>query len=83
LFFEIEANPTKFDFIACSQSSSTLHTFILAMILFPEVQEKAQAEIDSVVGKDRLPTFDDRDALPYVEAVICETLRWHPAAPLG
>ena len=33
------------------------------MILFPEVQEKAQAEIDSVVDKDRLPTFDDRDPL--------------------
>jgi cytochrome P450 len=53
------------------------------MILFPEVQEKAQAEIDSVIGMDRLPTFDDRNALPYVEAVICETLRWHPAVPLG
>jgi len=53
------------------------------MILFPEVQEKAQAEIDSVVGKDRLPTFDDRDALPYIEAIICETLRWNPPVPLG
>ena len=53
------------------------------MILFPEVQEKAHAEIDSVVGKDRLPTFDDRDALPYIEAIICETLRWNPPIPLG
>jgi len=53
------------------------------MILFPEVQEKARAEIDSVVGKDRLPTFDDRDALPYIEAIICEAIRWNPAIPLG
>jgi cytochrome P450 len=53
------------------------------MILFPEVQAKAQAEIDSVVGKDRLPDFGDRDSLPYIEAVICEALRWHPPVPLG
>ncbi|KAJ8588852.1 cytochrome P450 [Rhizopogon salebrosus TDB-379] len=64
-------------------SSSLLLTFILAMILFPEVQAKAQAEIDSVVGKDRLPDFGDRDSLPYIEAVICEALRWHPPVPLG
>jgi cytochrome P450 len=53
------------------------------MILFPEVQKKAQEEIDSVVGKDRLPTFGDRDSLPYIEAIICETMRWHPPVPLG
>ena len=53
------------------------------MILFPEVQEKAQAEIDAVVGKDRLPTFGDRGDLPYIEAIICETMRWHPPVPLG
>jgi cytochrome P450 len=53
------------------------------MVLFPEVQEKAQAEIDAVVGKDRLPTFGDRDALPYIEAIICETMRWNPPVPLG
>jgi len=53
------------------------------MVLFPEVQEKAQAEIDAVVGKDRLPTFGDRDALPYIEAIICETMRWNPPVTLG
>ncbi|OJA10012.1 hypothetical protein AZE42_11863 [Rhizopogon vesiculosus] len=53
------------------------------MILFPEVQEKARAEIDSVIGKDRLPTFGDRDSLPYIEAIICETMRWHSPLPLG
>ncbi|OAX32460.1 cytochrome P450, partial [Rhizopogon vinicolor AM-OR11-026] len=71
-------------YIAGAETSfSVLHTFILAMILFPEVQEKARADIDSVVGKDRLPTFDDRDSLPYIEAIICETMRWHPPVPLG
>jgi cytochrome P450 len=53
------------------------------MILHPEVQERAQAEIDQVVGKDRLPNFDDRQALPYVEAVFREILRWCPVVPFG
>jgi cytochrome P450 len=57
--------------------------FILAMILFPEVQEKARAQLDSVVGMDRLPAFDDRTSLPYIEAVVLETLRWNPAIPIG
>jgi len=53
------------------------------MVLHPEVQAKAQADIDRVIGKDRLPDFDDRPALPYVDAILRETLRWYPAAPLG
>jgi len=57
--------------------------FLLAMVLHPEVQAKAQAEIDRVVGKNRLPDFDDRSALPYLDAVLRETLRWHPVAPMG
>ncbi|KAG1783877.1 cytochrome P450, partial [Suillus placidus] len=55
----------------------------LAMVLNPEVHVKAQAEIDRVVGKDRLPNFNDRPALPYLEAVLRETFRWHPVIPLG
>jgi cytochrome P450 len=58
-------------------------TFALAMVLYPDVQRRAQAEIDSVVGGDRLPTFEDRASLPYVESVLRETLRWHPVGPLG
>jgi hypothetical protein len=53
------------------------------MVLHPEVQAKAQADIDRVIGKDRLPDFDDRPALPYLDAILRETLRWHPVAPLG
>lgn len=49
----------------------------------PEVQERAQAEIDKVVGIDRLPNFDDLPALPYVGALIREVKRWHPVTPLG
>ena len=53
------------------------------MTLHPEVQAKAQAEITRVVGSDRLPTYNDRDSLPYIEAVYKELLRWHPIVPIG
>jgi len=52
------------------------------MALNPASQEKAQAEIDAVVGKDRLPTMDDRPLLPFVEALLRETFRHKPIAPL-
>lgn len=64
-------------------SSSTLMVFALAMVLFPDVQKRAQAEIDSVIGRDRLPTFEDRASLPYIEAILRETFRWQPILPLG
>ncbi|KAG0700053.1 cytochrome P450 [Suillus ampliporus] len=58
-------------------SVSAVYSFFLAMTLFPEVQKKAQAEIDAVVGPDRLPTFADRASLPYIEALTKEILRWN------
>ena len=56
---------------------------MLAMIAFPEVQRRAQAEIDAVVGLSRLPTFSDAPRLPYVRAVVKEIIRWRPALALG
>jgi len=53
------------------------------MIAFPEIQRKAQAEIDQVIGAGRLPGFQDRRNLPYIDAVVKELLRWHPAARMG
>ena len=53
------------------------------MTMYPEVQRKAQAEIDQIVGNSRLPDFSDEAALPYVQAVLKEALRWHPVTPLG
>jgi cytochrome P450 len=53
------------------------------MVLFPDVQKRVQAELDEVVGRKRLPTFDDRASLPYLEATIKESLRFHPPTPLG
>ncbi len=63
-------------------SVSTLTTFILAMTLHPEAQKRAQAELDAVLG-DRLPTFADKDDLPYVTAVMKEVFRWIPVLPLA
>jgi cytochrome P450 len=60
-----------------------MKTFFVAMLLYPDIQKKAQDEIDSVIGRDRLPTFKDRLRLPFVDAVYRETLRWHPVGPLG
>ena len=53
------------------------------MALYPEVQKKAQAEIDAVVGPNRLPDFRDRPSLPYINAVVKESSRWNLVAPLG
>ena len=60
-----------------------MQTLFLAMALYPEVQKKAQAEIDAVIGPNRLPDFHDRHSLPYINAVLKETLRWNLVAPLG
>ena len=53
------------------------------MALYPDVQRKAQAEIDAVVGPNRLPDFEDRLLLPYINAVVKELMRWHLVVPLG
>lgn len=69
--------------LTLKQTVSVMTTLFLVMCLHPEVQDRAQAEIDRVVGRGRLPTVDDQKALPYTMAVIKEILRWAPVAPLG
>ncbi|KAH8999824.1 cytochrome P450 [Lactarius hatsudake] len=64
-------------------TTSSIATFLLTMVLFPDVQKRVQAELDAVVGRNRLPTFEDRASLPYLEATIKESLRFHPPTPLG
>jgi len=63
-------------------SVSAMCIFFMAMAAYPEVQKKAYEEINRVVGKGRLPAFDDRDSLPYVNAIIKESMRWEVVAPL-
>lgn len=57
------------------QSWGTLGVFLIAMVLHPEYQAKAQAEIDAVCGHDRLPTFEDHESLPYIEYIMREVMR--------
>ncbi|KAH9038272.1 cytochrome P450 [Lactarius hengduanensis] len=83
LISNLDENSTEEDLWISRATVSALQTFILAMTLYPEVQRKAQAEIDQVVGNSRLPDFSDEGALPYVQAVLKEVLRWHPVTPLG
>ncbi|KAF8331354.1 cytochrome P450 [Cantharellus anzutake] len=70
-------------------TATVISAFLLSMMLFPAVQRTAQEELDSVLGTSsrdevlRLPTFDDQSRLPYLEALIKEVYRWHPATPMG
>ena len=66
-----------------TQTFSSVQAFFLAMALYPEVQRRAQEELDEVVGQGRLPDFSDRSALPYINAVAKETMRWHQVVPMG
>lgn len=55
--------------------ASSMTTFVLAMILHPDIYRKAQEEMDRVVGSSRLPDIDDMENLPYLNAIIKETYR--------
>ncbi|KAI9061910.1 cytochrome P450 [Trametes sanguinea] len=95
LLEEVGATPTPEEAedikgLGCSVYGAGIETtrgalivFMLAMTRNPEVLRKAQEEVDSVVGYDRLPDFDDRVSLPYLEAILEELYRWNPPLPLA
>lgn len=60
-----------------------MNSFFLALSLHPHVLKKAQMEIDTVVGNERLPSYSDRPSLPYINALILEVFRWHTVVPTG
>ncbi|CAE6431290.1 unnamed protein product [Rhizoctonia solani] len=68
---------------AMDTTTSSLLVFIIAMIHSPDVQAKAQEELDAILNDQRLPEMEDQDSLPYIDRVIKEVLRWRPVAPLG
>jgi len=70
------------ELIFAIQTVSAVEFFFLAMAMYPEVQKRAQLEIDTVIGNHRLPDFSDRYALPYINATIKETMRWQSVTPL-
>ncbi|KAJ4467123.1 cytochrome P450 [Lentinula edodes] len=61
----------------------TISYFLYAMSIYPNVQARAQRELDEVVGRSRMPTFDDMTQLPYIRAIVKEVLRWQPVTPLA
>ncbi|KAF9058629.1 cytochrome P450 [Rhodocollybia butyracea] len=90
--FEIKHTAASIYAAGADTTVSAQYAFFLAMVRhpggspfsgLPEVLKKAQAEIAAVVGNDRLPTYADREHLPYVNAIVTETLRWNSVAPTG
>ena len=65
------------------ETASLIPNFFLLIMLHPEVQKRAQDELDQVIGRKRLPDFSDIESLPYVDAMVREVLRWIPTLPLG
>ncbi|OSD01451.1 cytochrome P450 [Trametes coccinea BRFM310] len=82
---DLYRNITGIAYLSASTSAtfSSVQAFFLAMAMHPDKQRIAQAELDTVVGPNRLPAFSDRASLPYVNALIKETFRWHNVVPLG
>lgn len=64
-------------------TSSIIIGFIQAMMVFPDVQRRGQEEIDRVIGGDRLPTMEDAPHLPYVHAIVKESIRWMPTTVMA
>jgi cytochrome P450 len=64
-------------------TTAQLLTFIVAMANYPRVQEKAQGLIDEKIGSDRSPNWKDFNALPYINAIVKEGLRWRPVTSVG
>lgn len=73
----------EFPLLNYIQTVVALSQFIMAMVLHPEVLQKAQNELDDVIGLRRLPTFDDRPRLPYIDCILKETLRWGTPVPMS
>lgn len=64
-------------------TSSSLISFILAMCVFTDAQAAAHEELDRVVGQDRMPGPEDMSELPYITAMVKETLRWRTVTILA
>ncbi|KAK4122223.1 cytochrome P450 [Parathielavia appendiculata] len=64
-------------------TAATVMLLVLYLMQNPDVQRKAQTEVDEVVGSKRLPHWDDIPNLPYMNLVLQETYRMNPLSPLG
>ncbi|KAL0566828.1 hypothetical protein V5O48_015172 [Marasmius crinis-equi] len=64
-------------------TASIMQWFSALIPSYPEIQKKAQEEVDRVVGRNRLPTIEDEKNMPYVHAIIKEVERCHNPFWLG
>ncbi|KAK1996510.1 cytochrome P450 [Colletotrichum falcatum] len=64
-------------------SVAVLCWLVVAAMTHPRAMREARAELDAAVGRARVPTYADRAAAPYVDAVIDEVMRWRPIIPSG
>ncbi|KKA17972.1 hypothetical protein T310_8092 [Rasamsonia emersonii CBS 393.64] len=64
-------------------TANQILTLILALAKNPEIQKRAQKEIDAVCGTQRAPLFSDFDRLPYINCIVKEGMRWRPTASTG
>ncbi|TFK24657.1 cytochrome P450 [Coprinopsis marcescibilis] len=80
----VARNVAAIGYIAGADTSlSGAYALVLALAMNPEALKKAQAEMDAVIGSDRLPRAEDITRLPYVQAVVKENSRWHSIGPLS
>lgn len=66
-----------------TQTVSAHLSLVYLMLEHPDVQAKIHDELDTVLGRGHIPTFGDEDSLPYLMAVVKETLRWQPPLPFA
>ncbi|KAK6479186.1 cytochrome P450 1B1-like [Huso huso] len=62
--------------------STALHWVLLLLVKYPNIQTKIQELIDKEVGRERLPTIEDKSKLAYLEAFIYETMRFTSFVPI-
>jgi cytochrome P450 len=83
------SNEFKTQFISCCTTGGTdtsvtsVKNFFTVLLLFPDIQAKAQAEVDTIVHTGRLPELSDKPKLPYLHAILKELFRWQPIVPTG
>lgn len=68
---------------ATDNISAAITTAILAAACHPAAQARVQEQLDTVVGKERAPSFEDVKRLTELHAFMHESLRWRPVVPLG
>ncbi|KAH6906085.1 cytochrome P450 [Coprinopsis sp. MPI-PUGE-AT-0042] len=83
---DLAQNVAAINFLGKLEQDTTVSSalaLILALAMHPEVQKKAQKEIETAVGPERVPSFEDLERLPYIQAIVKEVSRWHTVIPLG